>query len=81
MGEHYLESKKDYVQEVISGLKSDTSYEFTVTVNNGVSDQDDGNEKLRSCELETRTMEGSKLKGRIASHSNLSMTEFLVGNP
>ena len=49
----------DYVQEVITGLKPDTSYEFTVTVNNGVSDQDKRNEKLRSCEVTTRTMEGS----------------------
>ena len=58
-GEHALESKMDYILEVITGLKPDTSYKFTVTVNNGVSDQDDRNEKLRSCELVTRTMEGS----------------------
>ena len=58
-GEHSLESKMEYVQEEITGLKPDTRYEFTVTVNNGVSDQDDRNEDLRSCELTTRTMEGS----------------------
>ena len=49
----------EYVQEEITGLKPDTRYEFTVTVNNGVSDQDDRNEDLRSYELTTRTMEGS----------------------
>ena len=58
-GQHSLESSEDYVQEVLSGLKPDTSYEFTVIVNNGVSDQDKRNENLRSCELTTRTMEGS----------------------
>ncbi len=58
-GEHSLESKMEYIQEVITGLRPDTKYEFTVTVNNGVSDQDDRNENLRSCELTTRTREGS----------------------
>ena len=58
-GQHSLENKLEYIQEVISGLKPDTSYEFTVTVNNGVSDQDTRNENLRRCELTTRTMEGS----------------------
>ena len=60
-GEYSLESKMEYVQEEITGLKPDTRYEFTVTVNNGVSDQDDRkfNEDLRSCELTTRTMDGS----------------------
>ena len=48
----------EYVQEVVTGLKPDTTYEFEITVNNGVSDQDTRNEKLRSCELTTRTMEG-----------------------
>ena len=57
--QHSLENKLEYIQEVISGLKPDTSYEFTVTVNNGVSDQDTRNENLRRCELTTRTMEGS----------------------
>ena len=59
-GEHSIENKMDYVQEVITGLKPDTSYEFTVTVNNGVSDHDTRNDYLRRCELTARTMEGSK---------------------
>ena len=58
-GQHSIESRLDYIQEVITGLKPDTNYRFTITVNNGVSDQDTRNEKLRSCELTTRTMEGS----------------------
>ena len=58
-GEHSLENKMEYIQEVISSLKPDTSYKFTITVNNGVSDQDTRNENLRRCELTTRTMEGS----------------------
>ena len=58
-GEHSLESKMDYIQEVITGLKPDTSYKFTVTVNNGVSDQDYRHDRLRSCELVGKTMEGS----------------------
>ena len=59
-GMHVVVDKLDYVQEVVSNLKPDTSYMFTVTVNNGVSDQDSGREYLRRCELTTTTMEGSK---------------------
>lgn len=59
-GQHSIQSSFDYIQEVVSGLKPDSSYRFTVTVNNGVSDQDTRDDRLRSCELMTRTMEGSK---------------------
>ena len=58
-GQHSLTSRMDYVLEVITGLKPDTNYKFTITVNNGVSDQDTRNEYLRRCELTTTTMEGS----------------------
>lgn len=54
-----MESNLDYVQEAVTGLKPDTAYRFTITVNNGVSDKDNKDERLRSCELMTRTMEGS----------------------
>jgi hypothetical protein len=57
-GQHSVESSLDYTQEVISGLRPDRNYRFTVTVNNGVSDQDARDERLRSCELMARTMEG-----------------------
>lgn len=58
-GQHSMESDMDYIQESITGLKPNTGYRFTVTVNNGVSDQDTRDERLRSCELMARTMEGS----------------------
>ena len=58
-GQHSIESRLDYIQETVTGLKPDTTYRFTVTVNNGVSDRDTRNENLRSCELTTKTMEGS----------------------
>ena len=45
----------------IDGLKPATDYIITVTVENGVSDQDSQNEYLRRCELRLTTQEGSEL--------------------
>ena len=50
------------VHYTIGGLKYATEYNTTVTVENGVSDQDPKNEYLRRCELRFMTQEGSKLK-------------------
>ena len=50
-GQHSFQSSLDYIQEVVSGLRPDSSYRITVTVNNGVSDQDTRDDRLRSCEL------------------------------
>lgn len=59
-GQHSLVDRTDYVQEVISSLKTNTEYTITVTVHNTVSDQDIRNEHLRRCELTASTEEGSK---------------------
>lgn len=60
-GEHTLRSDLKDVKEVLSGLTPATTYTFTVTVHNGVSQQDN-NEHLRRCQLTTATAEGSELK-------------------
>lgn len=59
-GQHTLVDEMYRAEEVISGLVPDTAYTFTVTVHNGVTDQDVGNEHLRRCELTATTREGSK---------------------
>ena len=48
------------VQYSIDGLKPGTDYTITVTVENGVSDQDLQNEHLRRCELRLTTREDSE---------------------
>ena len=45
------------VSQLISGLRPATEYTITVTVVNGVSDQDPGNEIVRNCQLKTTTLE------------------------
>ena len=54
-------SQNRVVQYSIDGLKPATDYIITVTVENGVSDQDSQNEYLRRCELRLTTQEGSEL--------------------
>ena len=54
------------VHYFIDGLKYATEYTITVTVKNGVSDQDPENKHLRRCELRLKTQEGSKLKSLAA---------------
>ena len=46
------------VSQQITGLKPVTEYVITVTVANGVSDQDKQNEVLRTCTLLVTTPEG-----------------------
>jgi hypothetical protein len=58
-GKHTITNQMEYVEEVLSNLKPDTMYTFTVTVENGVSDQDTRGKDLRSCKLTATTMEGS----------------------
>ena len=56
-----LINQMEYVEEVLSNLKPDTTYTFTITVENGVSDQDTRGKDLQSCKFTTTTMEGSML--------------------
>ena len=50
------------VSQLITGLKPAIEYTITVTVVNGVSDQDQGNDFKRTCGLTTTTVEGGILK-------------------
>ena len=70
-GEHTLliRPESDRVDEVISGLTPDTTYTITVTVHNGVSNQDRDNEHLRRCQLKTSTSEGSESQAVIVTCS------------
>lgn len=61
----------EYVEQVLSNLKPDTMYTFTVTVENGVSEQDTRRKDLRSCKLMTTTMEGSMLNQNCCIMSDL----------
>ena len=53
-------NKDQVVSQLITGLKAFTEYTITVTVVNGVSDQDLENEFKRICEIKTTTLEGGK---------------------
>ena len=53
-------SQERVVQYSITGLRPATDYTITVTVENGVSDQDAQNEYLRRCDLKLTTQEGSE---------------------
>lgn len=60
-GRHTIINQMAYVEEVLRNLKPDTTYTFTITVENGVSDQDTRGKDLRGCKLTTTTIEGSML--------------------
>ena len=62
VGSDIVVNQHRVVHCTIGGLKYATKYTVTVTVKNGVSDQDPKNEYLRRCELRLMTQEGSKLK-------------------
>ena len=51
IGRHTIINQMEYVEEVLSNLKPDTTYTFTITIENGVSDQDTRGKDLRSCKL------------------------------
>ena len=44
----------------VENLQPDTTYSITVSIHNGVSDQDSGNARLRECPITTTTLQGSK---------------------
>ena len=47
--------------KVVSNLQQDTTYSITISVHNGVSDQDTDNTKIRECSIVATTTQGSKL--------------------
>ena len=44
----------------VESLQPDTTYSITVSVHNGVSDQDSENVRNRECMIVAKTMQGSK---------------------
>lgn len=58
VGSHSIINKSQVVSQLITDLKPATEYTITVTVVNGVSDQDKENEFKRMCHLRTTTLEG-----------------------
>ena len=57
-GSNQVINRSQVVSQLIAGLKPITEYTITVTVVNGVSDQDMENEFKRRCELIVTTTEG-----------------------
>ena len=58
VGSNQVINQSQVVSQLITGLKPVTEYVITVTVANGVSDQDKQNEVLRTCTLLVTTPEG-----------------------
>ena len=44
----------------IDNLQPDTTYLITVSIHNGVSDQDSDNARIRECTIIAKTLQGSK---------------------
>ena len=44
----------------IDNLQPDTTYSITVSIHNGVSDQDSDNARFRECTIVNKTLQGSK---------------------
>ena len=51
-------NRSQIVSAQISDLKPATQYSVTVTVVNGVSDQDQGNKRRRECRIQVTTLDG-----------------------
>ena len=49
----------------VENLQPDTTYSITVSIHNGVSDQDSGNARLRECVITAKTLQGSEYDGSI----------------
>ena len=45
----------------VNNLKPDTTYSITISIHNGVSNQDAANAKLRQCSLVVTTIQGSEI--------------------
>ena len=58
VGSNQVINQSQVVSQLITGLKPVTKYTITVTVVNGVSNQDKENEFKRRCELMVTTVEG-----------------------
>ena len=61
VGSHIVIDNSEVVSQLITDLKPATEYTITVTVVNGVSDQDRENEFKRVCHLKTTTLEGGMI--------------------
>ena len=51
----------DFSTYTVDNLQPDTTYSITISIHNGVSDQDAENAKLRECSIVVKTIRGSKL--------------------
>ena len=60
VGSNQVINQSQVVSQLITGLKPITEYTITVTVVNGVSDQDKENEFKRMCELMVTTTAGGE---------------------
>ena len=58
VGSHSVINKSQVVSQLITDLKPATEYTVTVTLVNGVSDQDKENECKRTCHIRTTTLDG-----------------------
>ena len=56
----------------INNLQPSTTYLVSVSIHNGVSDQDPDSAKLRQCFIEVKTKEGSKFE------NNYEVTDFIT---
>ena len=58
----------------VENLQPDTTYSITVSIHNGVSDQDSANARLRECSFPATTLQGSEY-GQLP---NSSLVIFIV---
>ena len=56
---HNIFTLNTQVTYTVNNLQPDTTYSITVSIHNGVSDQDAGNAKLRECSFVVTTIQGS----------------------
>lgn len=69
-GSHPLRSDVLVVRDSIGGLKANRDYTISVSVKNGVSDQDPLNEQFRTCSLTLTTEEDSKYMSTSTSENS-----------
>ena len=57
----YIPTTVHFSAYTVEDLQPDTTYIITISVHNGVSEQDAKNAKLRECSIVVKTIKGSKL--------------------